>query len=83
MWKDRHYYSRHDYESIPSEVANSLYSRLSNMLPTLIDESFAGRTIKNADDFSYTDPVDGTGRVVTVSHSVTEPEDLSKLGPVQ
>ena len=56
----RHYYSRHDYESIPSEVANSLYSRLSNMLPTLIDESFAGRTIKNADDFSYTDPVDSS-----------------------
>jgi len=56
----RHYYSRHDYESIPSEVANSLYSRLSNMLPTLIDESFAERTIKNADDFSYTDPVDSS-----------------------
>ena len=56
----RHYYSRHDYESIPTEVANSLYSRLSNMLPTLIDESFAGRTIKNADDFSYTDPVDSS-----------------------
>ena len=56
----RHYYSRHDYESIPSEVANSLYSRLSNMLPTLKDQSFAGRIVKNADDFSYTDPVDGS-----------------------
>jgi len=56
----RHYYSRHDYESIPSEVASSLYSRLSNMLPTLKDQSFAGRIVKNADDFSYTDPVDGS-----------------------
>jgi phosphoglucomutase len=56
----RHYYSRHDYESISSEVANSLYSRLSNMLPTLIDQSFAGRIVKNADDFSYTDPIDGS-----------------------
>jgi phosphoglucomutase len=56
----RHYYSRHDYESIPSEVANSLYSRLSTMLPTLKDQSFAGRIVENADDFSYTDPVDGS-----------------------
>ena len=30
------------------------------MLPTLKEESFAGRIIKNADDFSYTDPVDGS-----------------------
>ena len=56
----RHYYSRHDYESIPSDVANSLYTRLSNMLPTLKDQSFAGRTVKSADDFSYKDPVDGS-----------------------
>ncbi len=56
----RHYYSRHDYESIPSEVAKSLYSRLVNMLPILQDQSFAGRKIKKADDFSYTDPVDGS-----------------------
>ena len=56
----RHYYSRHDYESIPSEVANSLYSRLGNMIATLKDQSFAGRRIQNADDFSYTDPIDGS-----------------------
>jgi len=56
----RHYYSRHDYESIPSEVANSLYTRLGNMIPTLKNKSFAGRKVENADDFSYTDPVDGS-----------------------
>ncbi len=56
----RHYYSRHDYESIPSEVANTIYSRLGTILPTLKGQSFAGRKIKSADDFSYTDPVDGS-----------------------
>jgi len=30
------------------------------MLPTLKDQSFAGRIVNNADDFSYTDPVDGS-----------------------
>ena len=56
----RHYYSRHDYESIPSEVANTLYSRLRDILPNLKDKSFAGRKVENTDDFSYTDPVDGS-----------------------
>ncbi len=56
----RHYYSRHDYESIPAEVANSLYSRLFNMLPSLKGQTFGGRSIQNADDFSYTDPIDGS-----------------------
>ena len=30
------------------------------MLPSLIGQSFAGRLISNADNFSYTDPVDGS-----------------------
>tara|TARA_Y100001968_G_scaffold162154_1_gene148314 strand:+ start:51 stop:380 length:330 start_codon:yes stop_codon:yes gene_type:complete len=30
------------------------------MIPSLKDQSFAGRIVKNADDFSYTDPVDGS-----------------------
>ena len=56
----RHYYSRHDYESIPSEVANSLYKRLALLLPTLKGRSFAGKKIQIADDFCYTDPVDSS-----------------------
>ena len=54
----RHYYSRHDYEAVASEAAHDLYDRLESMLPDLIGQPFAGRCIKTADNFSYTDPVD-------------------------
>ena len=59
-WKryGRHYYSRHDYEAVASEAAHGLYDRLETMLPSLIDQPFAGRSISTADNFSYTDPVD-------------------------
>jgi phosphoglucomutase len=30
------------------------------MLPSLVGQAFAGRNIATADDFSYTDPVDGS-----------------------
>jgi phosphoglucomutase len=56
----RHYYSRHDYEAIASDAAHSLYNRVKEMLPSLVGQSFAGRTIATADDFAYTDPVDGS-----------------------
>jgi phosphoglucomutase len=54
----RHYYSRHDYEAVASAAAHGLYDRLEAMLPNLIGQPFAGRTISAADNFSYTDPVD-------------------------
>jgi phosphoglucomutase len=56
----RHYYSRHDYEAIPSEAAHGLYSRVKAMQPSLVGQVFAGRTIATADDFAYTDPVDSS-----------------------
>ena len=59
-WKryGRHYYSRHDYEAVASEAAHGLYDRLETMIPSLIGQPFAGRSISTADNFSYTDPVD-------------------------
>ena len=54
----RHYYSRHDYEAVPTDAAHGLYDRLEGLLPGLIGQSFAGLTITGADNFSYTDPVD-------------------------
>ena len=61
-WKrfGRHYYSRHDYEAVASDAALGLYDRLEAMLPSLVGQSFAGRVISTADNFSYTDPVDGS-----------------------
>ncbi|MEX1316070.1 MAG: alpha-D-glucose phosphate-specific phosphoglucomutase [Synechococcaceae cyanobacterium] len=56
----RHYYSRHDYEAIPSEAAHDLYGRVKEMQPGLVGQPFAGRAIATADDFAYTDPVDGS-----------------------
>ena len=61
-WKrfGRHYYSRHDYEAVASEAAHGLFDRLEGMLPSLVGQTFAGRSISEADNFSYTDPVDGS-----------------------
>ena len=54
----RHYYSRHDYEAVPSEAAHGLYARLEALLPGLVGQRFAGRSVSEADNFSYIDPVD-------------------------
>ncbi|MCP9882891.1 alpha-D-glucose phosphate-specific phosphoglucomutase [Cyanobium sp. Alchichica 3B3-8F6] len=56
----RHYYSRHDYEAIPSDAAQGLYERVKTMQPSLVGQAFAGRSIATVDDFAYTDPVDGS-----------------------
>tara|TARA_R110002111_G_scaffold37211_7_gene71713 strand:+ start:377 stop:2011 length:1635 start_codon:yes stop_codon:yes gene_type:complete len=54
----RNYYTRHDYEAVPSHIANALMSDLEAQLPMLIGQSLANRVISYADNFSYTDPVD-------------------------
>jgi phosphoglucomutase len=61
-WKrfGRHYYSRHDYEAVDSTAAHGLYDRLEAMLPSLKEQPFAGGTIRDADNFSYTDPIDNS-----------------------
>ena len=61
-WKrfGRHYYSRHDYEAVASDAAHGLYDRLESMLPSMVGQAFAGRKISTADNFSYTDSVDGS-----------------------
>lgn len=56
----RNYYSRHDYEGVDSAAANDLIARLRESLPTLPGQTLAGMTIASADDFAYTDPVDGS-----------------------
>jgi phosphoglucomutase len=56
----RNYYTRHDYEGIQVEVANTLMQDLRAALPALPGRRFGARTLVLADDFSYTDPVDGS-----------------------
>ena len=56
----RNYYSRHDYEGIDSDAANRLMDALRERLETLPGNAIAGMTIAFADDFAYTDPIDGS-----------------------
>ena len=56
----RNVYSRHDYEGIASDKAETLFSELRQKLPTLAGTVFDGQRVKAADDFCYIDPVDGS-----------------------
>ena len=56
----RNYYSRHDYEGLDSAAAEQLMADLRARLPALAGQQLHGRRVTLADDFSYTDPVDGS-----------------------
>ena len=56
----RHYYSRHDYEGLDKGLADQLFSDLRDQLPQLPGRPFGADTIRTADEFTYTDPVDGS-----------------------
>ena len=56
----RNYYTRHDYEDIPSESANTLIDNLQSNLSTLAGRVFNNRTVTVADNFTYHDPVDNS-----------------------
>ena len=56
----RNYYSRHDYEGIDLAAAQSLIDHLRNDLGNLAGRAFGNQRIVTADDFQYTDPVDGS-----------------------
>lgn len=56
----RNYYSRHDYEAIPTAVADALMANLRASLPALQGQPFGARHVVVADDFTYADPIDGS-----------------------
>jgi phosphoglucomutase len=56
----RNYYSRHDYEALPTAVADAMIADLRASLPSLPGRDVEGMTVASADDFAYTDPVDGS-----------------------
>lgn len=64
----RSFFSRYDYEEVESEGAEAMMQHLRD---TFASKDFAGKTLKattsdtsftveSADDFSYTDPIDGS-----------------------
>ena len=56
----RNYYSRHDYEEVDAEVAAALVEELRAGLDRLSGVQLGTLTIREAEDFSYSDPVDGS-----------------------
>ncbi|ODU69741.1 MAG: alpha-D-glucose phosphate-specific phosphoglucomutase [Novosphingobium sp. SCN 66-18] len=56
----RNYYARHDYEALPTDIADALIAELQGKLATLPGQRFGPLTVAQADSFSYLDPVDGS-----------------------
>ena len=56
----RNYYSRYDYEGVDKAAADALVEDLRGKLDALPGTVVSGLTVAIADDFSYTDPVDGS-----------------------
>ena len=56
----RNYYSRHDYEALDTKAAEGVMAHLRQRLPSLAGSSLAGFAVRKADDFAYTDPIDGS-----------------------
>nr|VFJ46910.1 MAG: phosphoglucomutase [Candidatus Kentron sp. FW]VFJ48865.1 MAG: phosphoglucomutase [Candidatus Kentron sp. FW] len=56
----RDYYSRHDYEALDADLANGIMRELRDNLSNLPGKSYLGQQVASADDFGYTDPVDGS-----------------------
>ncbi|MEW8036906.1 MAG: alpha-D-glucose phosphate-specific phosphoglucomutase [Candidatus Thiodiazotropha sp.] len=61
-WKafGRNFYTRYDYEAIDKADAEALMNELRNKLAQLPGQTLGGYLVEYADDFAYTDPVDGS-----------------------
>ncbi len=56
----RNYYTRYDYEGVPTDAANGVMAHLRAQLASLPGQLLGHRVVGAADDFSYTDPVDAS-----------------------
>ena len=56
----RNVYSRHDYEALPADVAAGVMAQVQDQFAALPGQRFGGYRVKFCDDFSYTDPIDGS-----------------------
>jgi phosphoglucomutase len=56
----RNVYSRHDYEGLPTDIANGIMAQVRSRFADLPGLRFGACTVKFCDDFSYTDPIDGS-----------------------
>ncbi|MFA4968610.1 MAG: alpha-D-glucose phosphate-specific phosphoglucomutase [Sulfuritalea sp.] len=56
----RNVYSRHDYEALSADAAAGVMAHLKARFGVLPGQSFGDYRVKFCDDFSYTDPIDGS-----------------------
>ncbi|MBK1693642.1 alpha-D-glucose phosphate-specific phosphoglucomutase [Chromatium weissei] len=56
----RNYYTRHDYEGVDLAGAEGLMNHLRILLPELPNHQLGAQIVSYADDFSYTDQIDGS-----------------------
>jgi len=58
----RNFFTRYDYEEVSMESANAMMAHLAKLLgdPSTKGRKFGGYTVKEADDFEYKDPIDGS-----------------------
>jgi phosphoglucomutase len=56
----RNYYSRHDFEAIETRKADAMMAVLRGSLAGLPGKVVEGLTVQAADDFAYSDPIDGS-----------------------
>lgn len=59
----RHYFERHDYHLDKREAGEDIVAHLRQSLPRLPGKTVGGFAVARADDFRYTDPVDGSESV--------------------
>lgn len=61
-WREfgRNVYSRHDFEAVPSDAANGVMQHLHDNFAGMTGKKFGNYTVQTCDDFSYTDPIDGS-----------------------
>ncbi len=56
----RNYYSRHDFDAIETARADAMMAAMRGRLAGLPGKMVEGMQVEAADDFAYTDPVDGS-----------------------
>ncbi|QJU59240.1 alpha-D-glucose phosphate-specific phosphoglucomutase [Sphingomonas sp. AP4-R1] len=56
----RNYYARHDYEGLDSAAAETLMAELRVAMSALPGRVASGLAVESADEFEYSDPVDGS-----------------------
>jgi phosphoglucomutase len=56
----RNFYTRHDYEGVDSEAAKGVMAHVEEQLAGLVNRELGNYSVSYADNFTYTDPVDGS-----------------------